>query len=79
MCVRVCFMCTAVSMYLVILCIEYLYTMICVIHIMYDIYYIMYNMYNTLCIYIIYCVQCVIYRLMVIITNERKIDTTLNK
>lgn len=46
---------------------------------MYDIYYIMYNMYNTLCIYIIYCVQCVIYRLMVIITNKRKIDTALNK
>lgn len=59
--------------------IVYLYTMICVIHIMYDIYYIMYNVYNTLCIYIIYCVQCVIYRLMVIITNERKIDTALNK
>lgn len=42
-------------------------------------YYIMYNKYNTLCIYIIYCVQCVIYRLMVIITNERMIDTALNK
>lgn len=46
---------------------------------MYDIYYIMYNVYNTLCIYITYCVQCVIYRLMVIITNEPKIDTALNK